>query len=149
MPALLEIDQYFVDEFSLEVNQKYDGEQCQFDLEVDYNIGRASDGQPNFEVSLIVEINRKEEVFSKCPYRVHLLVTGYFHFPEDTPEEKINNMIAPNGLAILYGVARNTVSQMAGVGRHGRVLLPSVNFIEIIQDKEKKKQKKKKKKQLK
>ena len=137
MSALLEIDQYFVDEFSLEVNRKFGGEECQFGLEIDFDIGRASDGGPRFEVQLRVDVNKEEVDFDTCPYRIHLLLTGYFHFPEDTPEEKINNMIAPNGLSILYGIARSTVSQVVGVGRHGRILLPSVNFIDVIQDKAK------------
>lgn len=138
MLALLEIDEYFVDEFSLEVNpvcafkEEYDS-----DFDVDFSIARSSDGKPKFEVKLFLEVNKKDEIFSKAPYRIDLQVTGYFHFDEGTDENKIKTMITPNGLAILYGIARNLVSQMTGVGRYGRFLLPSVNFIEIIKDKAK------------
>jgi len=44
-------------------------------------------------------------------------------------------MIAPNGLAILYGIARGTVTHMTGCSRFGKIVLPSVNFIELIRRK--------------
>jgi hypothetical protein len=44
-------------------------------------------------------------------------------------------MIAPNGLAILYGFARGTVTHMTGCSRFGKIVLPSVNFIELIRRK--------------
>ena len=142
MLAQLELDQYFIDKFTVETNPSFDGqEQYDSDLDVDFAIARATDGQPRFEVKLFIDLNKKKGPFSKAPYRIHLQVTGYYHFLEETEKDVINKLIAPNGLAILYGIARNSVSQMTGVGRFGRVLLPSVNLIEIIKGKAKKEQK--------
>ncbi len=139
MLALLEMYQYFIDDFTLQVNPTLkEAEEYEVDLNVDFEIGRSNDDKPNFEVKLLVDVNQKDEFFRNAPYRVHLLVTGYFHFPEGTDEDNINKLILPNGLSILYGIARNTVSQSTGVARFGRFLLPSINLIKVIQDKAKK-----------
>jgi preprotein translocase subunit SecB len=139
MHALLELDEYFVDKFFFEANESYDGKDGhEANFDVDFAVARSSDGQPRFEVRLFVEVNNKEDFFSKAPYRMDLCVTGYFHFPEGTDENDINKLIVPNGLSILYGVARGLVSQQTGVGRFGRFILPSMNFIKLIQEKIKK-----------
>jgi len=142
MLAQLEINQYFVDKYTIEANPSFDGQDESTDqIDIDFAMARASDGSPNFELRLFIDLNKEEEFFSKAPYRVHLQVTGYFSFPEDTEEKMIQKLIAPNGLAILYGCARNVVSQITGIGRFGRVTLPSVNFLEIIKEKAQNEQK--------
>jgi preprotein translocase subunit SecB len=136
MLALLKLDQYFVDQFTLEANSSIEGhDERDAKLNVDFNMARASDGTPKFELKLSIDINKSEEDYSNAPYRIHLQITGYFSFPEGTEEKIVQKLIAPNGLAILYGSARNVVSQMTGIGRFGRLTLPSVNFLEIIKEK--------------
>jgi preprotein translocase subunit SecB len=110
MPALLEIDEYSIDGFSLVANADFDREKDSHnELDVDFNIGRVMTGEPRFEVRLFIGLNQKDKHFAQAPYRMSLKVAGYFHFPDDTDEETIKKMIAPNGLAILYGIARGTV----------------------------------------
>ncbi len=136
MPALLEIDEYSIDGFILQVNTDFDGEKESHNApDVDFNIGRATTGEPRFEVRLFISLNQKDEQFAQAPYRLNLNVAGYFHFPDNTEDETIKKMIAPNGLAILYGIARGTVAHMTGCSRFGKLVLPSVNFIELIQKK--------------
>lgn len=136
MPALLEIDEYSIDGFSFQANADFDGEkESQTALDVDFNIGRATTGEPRFEVRLFIGLNQSNEQFVQSPYRLSLNVAGYFHFPDNTDKETIEKMISPNGLAILYGIARGTVAHMTGCSRFGKLVLPSVNFIELIQKK--------------
>ena len=133
MPALLEIDEYSIDGFNFQVNPSFNGEkESHNELDVDFNIGRATTGEARFEVRLFISLNQKDEQFAQAPYRMNLNVAGYFHFPDETEEDTIKKMIAPNGLSILYGIARGTVSHMTGCSRFGKVVLPSVNFIELI-----------------
>lgn len=44
-------------------------------------------------------------------------------------------MIAPNGLSMLYGVARGVVANATAMSWHGKFVLPSLNLIEIIKRK--------------
>ncbi|MBE0504924.1 MAG: protein-export chaperone SecB [Desulfuromonadales bacterium] len=123
MHALLELDEYFVDKFFFAANESYDGkDRHEASIDVDFAVTRSSDGQPRFEVRLFVEVNNKEDFFSKAPYRMDFRVTVYFHFPEGTDENDINKLIVPNGLSILYGVARDIVSRQTEVGRFGRFM---------------------------
>ena len=136
MPALLEIDEYSIDGFSFQANADFDGEkEADNELDVDFNIGRATTGEPRFEVRLSIGLNQEDEQFAKAPYRLNLNLAGYFRFQDGTDEETVTKMIAPNGLAILYGIARGTVAQVTGCSRFGKLVLPSVNFIELIREK--------------
>jgi len=136
MPALLEIDEYSIDSFSLQANPDFDGEKASNNApNFDFNIARATTGEPRFEVRLTIILNQTDEQFTQSPYRLSLSVAGYFHFQDDTDEETIKKMIAPNGLAILYGIARGTVAHITGSSRFGKLVLPSVNFIDLIQEK--------------
>lgn len=138
MPALLEISEYFVDQLQFEANQNFKGgEIYEAAMEVDFNIGRAAGGDPRFEVKLFISLNKDDQKYKIAPYRISLILSGYFHFEDGTDEETINKMIAPNGLAILYGIARGTVSQITGTSRYGKVVLPSFNFMELIHEKAK------------
>lgn len=65
-------------------------------------------------------------------YRVAARVMGYFVFEEGTPEDTIRQMIATNGLVMLYGVTRGVVAQVTAVSHWGKFILPSVNFIEYL-----------------
>ena len=139
MLAPLNFDEYFVDNLSIQGNPSYHpADEQEVDFSIDYEIGRANDGTPAFELRLLVDVNQREEFFRQSAYRIHLEVTGYFHFPEGTDEKDINRIVLPNGLSILYGIARSTISQSTGVARFGRFLLPSINLIEVIKNKKKK-----------
>ncbi|NOY64146.1 MAG: hypothetical protein GXO97_01905, partial [Nitrospirae bacterium] len=65
----------------------------------------------------------------------HLKLNGFFSFPEGTEEETIKKMIGLNGLVILYGTARGIVAQATANCLHGKFILPSVNFIELVKKK--------------
>jgi preprotein translocase subunit SecB len=136
MPALLEIDEYFIDDFCFQANTDFDGKkESQNSLNVDFKLGRALTGVPQFEVRLFIKLNQYDEQFSQAPYRLELSIVGYFHFSDGTDEGTIKKLIAPNGLAILYGIARGTVADMTGCSRFGKLVLPAFNFIELIQEK--------------
>jgi len=44
-------------------------------------------------------------------------------------------MIGLNGLVILYGTARGIVAQATANCLHGKFILPSVNFVELVKKK--------------
>jgi preprotein translocase subunit SecB len=69
------------------------------------------------------------------PYTFSVKISGYFSFAPEADKETMNRMIGPNGLSMLYGVARGLVAQITANGRHGKFVMPSMNFIEIIKAK--------------
>jgi preprotein translocase subunit SecB len=134
-PPPLEIREYFVDALAVQRNPSYkDGNAHDGTLLVDFDIRKAPDA-PEFLITMTVDVNKDEAAFRKAPYRIGLAVSGYFGFPKGTDEEIIQKMIGPNGLSILYGIARGTVAQATACSRHGKFILPAVNFIELLREK--------------
>lgn len=136
MLAQLNFNEYFIDEFSLAVNRTFEsGEARTGTIDVDFDIKRSGDNPLDFMVTLLVYLNKSDEAFHRADYRIFLKLTGYFSFNEGVTEEAINGMIAPNGLSMLYGVARGIVSNTTATSWHGKLMLPAINFVELIQQK--------------
>ncbi len=136
MQAQLNLDDYYIDEFSLVVNRDHVSKEIHCGtIDLDFDINRNSDRPLDFMICLRVDINSSEEDFQKCEYRIHLDLTGFFSFEEGTTEDTIKKMIAPNGLSMLYGVARGLVANATAMSWHGKFVVPSLNLIEIIRRK--------------
>lgn len=139
MLAQLNINEYFVDNVIVQTNNKFkrtDTGTCR--INVDYHIKRNNDNPLDFMISMLIELNKNDDDFDLAEYRILLNLTGFYSFTEGAEEPTINNMIAPSGLSILYGVARGVVSQLTGNCRYGKFILPTLNFMEIIKNKAKK-----------
>ncbi len=136
MQAQLNLNDYYIDEFSFVANRDHvPSEKICGTIDLDFDISRNPDNPLDFMISMRVDINPREEDFQKCDYRIHLKLSGFFSFVEGTEDETIRNMIAPNGLSMLYGVARGVVASATALSWHGKSVLPSMNLIEIIRRK--------------
>lgn len=136
MQAQLNLDDYYIDEFSFVVNRDHVSKEVLCGtIDLDFDINRNSDRPLDFMIYLRVDINSSEEDFQRCEYRIHLALTGFFSFEEGTTEDTIKKMIAPNGLSMLYGVARGMVANATAMSWHGKFVIPSLNLIEIIKRK--------------
>ena len=135
MQPPLEISQYFIDELQVKVNQEYEGNGTHSGtLDVDFDIRKAPDG-PRFLITMTIDANKTEKAFSGAPYRVFLALSGFFEFAEGTDKETIDRLIGPNGLSILYGIARGTVAQATACCRHSKFILPAYNFMALLDQK--------------
>lgn len=132
----LRIDQYFVDELRVKVNPKFreSKETPESKLTASLSIKRKG-SLPEFMIVIELEVNGAAEDFHVNPYYVFLKITGYFSFIEGTGEPVIERMIALNGPAILYGIARGIVAQATGNCVHDKFILPTVNFVEVTKEK--------------
>ena len=139
MPAQLNINEYYVDNIIVQSNDHFKRTEIgTCGIHVDFDIKRNKDNPLDFLISMLIELNKKDEDFELAEYRILLNITGIYSFAEGTDDATINNMIAPSGLSILYGVARGVLSQITGNCRHGKFILPTLNFMEIIKNKFKK-----------
>lgn len=66
-----------------------------------------------------------------APYYVTLVIAGQFRFSADVPDDVKHRMLVTNAPAMLYGVARGLLGQATSSARHGRMVLPSMNFVEL------------------
>lgn len=136
MQAQLNLNDYYIDEFSFVANRDHvPSETICGTIDLDFDISRNADKPLDFMISMRVDVNPREEDFKKCDYRIHLKLTGFFSFVDGTTEDRIGSLIATNGLSMLYGVARGFVGNATATSWHGKFVLPSLNLIEIIKRK--------------
>jgi len=132
MQALLNIDEYFIEELHVKVNPKYKkSKETKGEIKTSVSIKRKGK-EPVFMIQMSIQLNKTEKAFSSAPYYVFLILTGFFSFVTGTDQEIINKMIGLNGPAILYGVARGAVAQATANCIHGKLMLPTVNFVEAM-----------------
>lgn len=137
--AQVQLRDYFVDYIETEVNPAFDeaSENYEGSIAVDFDFKR-SDDEKHFMVLMRIAANNDEASFKASPYRAVIRLRAFFEFEENFPEKEIPNLLGPNGLAMTYSVARGIVGQITGNGQHGKLVLPSVNFIELLKEKSKK-----------
>lgn len=132
MQSLLNISDYFVEELRVKANGAYKGTSAEEGaLETSVGIKRKGK-EPHFMIQMKVELNKEKADFDKSRYYVYLDISGFVNFAEGTDEETIKKMIGLNGPAILYGVARGVVAQATANCRHGKFVLPAMNFVKAI-----------------
>lgn len=135
----LQLRDYYVESLHVEANKSFkanENKPHESTLLVDFDFLKRDDG-PLFRIDLDVKINPTEESFRDAPYRIHIRTQTYLDFDPSTPKSEIARMIGPNGLAMAYSIARGIVGQATGTSLHGKFLLPTVNFVELIKAKAK------------
>lgn len=144
MQALLDINEYFVRDFVIKENPKYKQKKVyEGKAKIAYNIKRKGSG-PLFMIDMAIQVGNSKNMIEQDPYYISIKLTGLFRFLEETDENTIAKMIHLNGLSILYGVTRGIVAQTTSNCIHGKYMLPTINFIELIKRKSAKKVSRKK-----
>jgi preprotein translocase subunit SecB len=111
-----------------------EGNVLQNGLGVNFDFKR-QEGTKTFRVDLDVVVNYPNEMFLRTPYRIRITLQSIVEFEGDYPEEQIPRLLGPNGLAMTYAIARGIVGQATGASPHGKFILPTVNFVELIKEK--------------
>lgn len=142
MQALLNIDDYYVEEIIVKANPNYKNNSIKSDMSLSFGLKRYGK-KPRFMLTMKIEVNKSKASFSKSPYYILLKIVGFFSFPKGTDEETMKKMMGLNALAMQYGLARGEVTQSTSNGMHGKFILPSVNFVELLKSRAKSKTRKK------
>jgi preprotein translocase subunit SecB len=133
MQALLNINDYVVEELTVKGNGDYKKPAKEQEGQIDISFNARRKGkEPLFMITMTIELNKSKQAFANNAYYVFLKINGFFGFPKETGEETMQKMISLNGLVMLYGIARGVVAQATANGAHGKFVLPAVNFVELI-----------------
>ena len=103
----------------------------ELEADVDFDMLQAEEGW-TFFVGLSVSYTAPREA---TPDRLEFEIEGVFTLPEDTPEERVYQLVPGNCLALLFGAARGIIAQATGTTRRGTYCLPAMNFIALIEEK--------------
>lgn len=133
LPPPLSIDNYFVDELYVRAlqNDKPAAPQCG-DVGISFDIMKNQEA-PMYWIMMTIVMGADEK--SKLPYHIKLVLSGFYHFPDDLDQETTGKYLSSNALVILYGIARGIIGQATATSRYGKCVLPAVNFVEIVQKK--------------
>ena len=100
--------------------------------EVDFDVEHHSE-KNLFRVRLVVEIEADPDANTPPPLsQFRIVILGIFSFSEGTDQEFIDKITPLNQVAILYGIARGLAASIPIMERTGALLLPSVNFLEVL-----------------
>jgi preprotein translocase subunit SecB len=92
-------------------------------------LGQAQDNARRWRMVLTVTLA------AESPYTGHVSVEGFFTVLDSFPDENMQKLVAVNGASILYGSAREFVSNLTSRSTNGELLLPSMSFLELSLEK--------------
>ncbi len=130
----LQLRDYFIESLHVDANTSFKAEEdksFESKLLVDFDFLKR-DGGSTFRIDLDVKVNPTEESFKNASYRIRIKTQTFLEFDPSFPETDIPKMLGPNGLAMAYSIVRGIVGQATGTSLHGKFMLPTVNFIELI-----------------
>jgi len=82
---------------------------------------------------LTVELEDSTGKNYPCTFLISLV--GFFEIIKEWPEYKVDQLFSSNAPALLYSAAREVLAMMTGRGPHGQIILPSVTFIQLPNEK--------------
>jgi len=103
------------------------------DVHVQVTAGHLQDNARAWRVDLTVDFGGPEEPCA--PFRGSVRMEGFFVVHPKFPDEKVESMARVNGASILYGAIRETVSNLTARSRTGMYVLPSVSFLDTLENK--------------
>jgi preprotein translocase subunit SecB len=105
------------------------------ELDVQFTIMGTKSGR-RYLVWERIRINRKRTDYKRFGYAIDMQISGYFSFNGDDSDDTVYQLMNVNGPSILYGIARGIIANFTGMARTGAILLPSVNFVELVKQKQ-------------
>jgi len=133
--TLLNINEYFIRELTLKVNQEIANKpknKEKIPINIALQIREKSNSDKTFMVVLELtygEINKKVLV---TPFFLFCSIEGFFTLIGDPDENVGKNLKHLNAPSILYGIARGIIGQITSNTRLGKLIIPPVNFVEIL-----------------
>lgn len=130
----------WVDDLVLNANNSYQPEEQQrqlprVQLGVSVEEGIHPDGVPIFRCRLDSQVAPANPAHP-LPYSAQVKVTGIFGFVKEAEleEKAMRRLVAFNGVAMLYGFARDVIMQHTALGPHGQFMLPALDLAQTADD---------------
>jgi hypothetical protein len=99
---------------------------------IDYQVGRREDDELRYRLTL--QVSLKAET---AGWNIEGVLDGYFLCPTEMPVPVREGAVRVNGGTILYGILRGQLSALTGTFPEHPFVLPTVNMLQIVEEKEK------------
>jgi len=103
----------------------------EFWSQVEHRVRRNDPDPHTFMIMLKLKGEPKEN--SSFPYRFSIGAEALIQISPNYPAETRESLIVTNGAAMLYGALREQILNLTSRFRYGPILLPTVNFLNLIQ----------------
>jgi preprotein translocase subunit SecB len=130
------LEHYLLDAVNVATNPAYDKTLPEQSLGLQASLGIATNptDPKRFMLVLSVAVDADKENQQKPPaYTVSISGRAFFAFAETPNKEEAEKFLSLQGASILYGFLRGQVAQLTAQGPHGQMLLPTLNFQELLQ----------------
>ena len=130
----LNTEKIWLEKIDIRLAQTYDERQPEdYRVDVKVDVMKREDAWA-FRIRLSLDLTPAPA--RTCRYeRISISTMGQFDLPSDAREEFVRQVVPLNCLAILHGFSRGIVAQVTGLNDGGPVLLPAINFIEVLKSK--------------
>jgi len=126
-PSSLQLERYFFSKVSIEASKQFKG-LSRMGIETRREVARNSKEQNHYLLSLAVILTSPPN--APAPYCGEVQVLGFFHVQPEVSPDKQEELVSVTGASILYGVAREMITNVTARGPWPAVMLPCVNFNE-------------------
>ncbi|HWP95995.1 MAG TPA: protein-export chaperone SecB [Syntrophomonadaceae bacterium] len=102
------------------------------DLEPIFRFAIVENPNDYHEANIVLGVQIGEES-SLIPFRVELVIRGYFQLDESVDKDLAKKMYAQNAIAILFPYLRSLVTDLTARSNHAPILLPTLNIIKVAE----------------
>jgi preprotein translocase subunit SecB len=106
-------------------NFQWDGVKVEVQTAIGVDQSQGEDPS-SFMVSLTVRVKNQEGKI--CPYKLDIELVAFLEISQKLPAARREDLATVNGLAIVYGAARELVTNLTSRMEYGPLTLPGVNF---------------------
>ncbi|WP_283700585.1 protein-export chaperone SecB [Clostridium perfringens] len=126
-------ENYIVEKVSFEINLKYSGRDVSIDMELDKH-NDISDDQFATILDLDLFPNAEENDY---PFNMQVRLIGIFTIDNEENEKVRESYIEKNSITILFPYLRSIVSAYTTNSNVGTTILPTINVIKYLEEKQK------------
>lgn len=105
--------------------------EAEYDIETDFDVLKVKN-KMIFRIPLAFTISSKGESQHSSLKRLDMKMEGIFALPDDLPDEMVQKLVPYNCIAILYSLSRGLILSVTGNIRGGSLLLPTLDFTNVI-----------------
>ena len=134
---VLQLEAYFIEALSMRGNELFDPSVHEYEgdisVEPQHLVRKGNDRM--HQLVLRVAYQPRLGAEARLPYSVDVTGRGFFSFSvEDLSKQEKIELLAYNGMSILYGLLRAEVAHVTALGQSGPLLLPTVNLASALAD---------------
>lgn len=105
-------------------------------IETNITLGLPDDNPDPHDFVVLLGVSSSDEAPTSMPYRFAVQIEGVFHIDHDGDAQERKRMVVINGASMLFGIIREQILTLTMRHKNGPLLLPSLDFRVLTEDKQ-------------